>query len=84
MQEHITQGPSAEELRHARLIKAIEILPPQDRPGIGKALVKAEEAHAEQKRGSGESFISHPLHVALYLLDFGDPELKLGITDPDV
>lgn len=41
---------------------------------ILRAYEVAEYAHRDQKRGTGESFISHPLAVAYYLAEWGADE----------
>src|SRR3989338_4746066 len=48
---------------------------------IGKAYKFAEEAHAGQKRLSGEDYIAHPLHVAYFLADLGldSPTIAAGL-----
>ena len=49
--------------------KAIEYTP-TDRLGvIERAYEYAEDAHRGQKRKSGESFITHPLQIAIMLAD---------------
>jgi len=42
-----------------------------DRALIERAFAFAKEAHGEQKRASGEPYITHPLHVAAFLADLG-------------
>ena len=39
----------------------------KDRITLKKAYDLASEGHSDQKRHSGEPYITHPLHVALYL-----------------
>lgn len=48
---------------------------------IEKAYKFAEKAHAGQKRLSGEDYISHPLHVALFLTDLkmDPPTIAAGL-----
>src|SRR3990167_6145693 len=42
-----------------------------DKKLIEKAFELAKTAHAGQKRLSGEEYLSHPLHVALFLSELG-------------
>src|SRR3990167_10659904 len=43
----------------------------KDRILIGKAFAVAQEAHKNQKRSSGEPYITHPLSVAYFLSELG-------------
>src|SRR3989344_745525 len=43
----------------------------KDRILIGKAFAIAQEAHKNQKRSSGEPYITHPLSVAYFLSELG-------------
>ena len=43
----------------------------KDQSLIEKAYAVAERAHRDQKRFSGESYISHPLRVASFLCELG-------------
>ncbi len=43
----------------------------KDRELIQKAFLAAEKAHQDQKRSSGEQYITHPLNVAYFLSELG-------------
>ncbi|MDP3763782.1 MAG: HD domain-containing protein, partial [bacterium] len=43
----------------------------KDRALIQKAFLTAEKAHQNQKRSSGEAYITHPLNVAYFLSELG-------------
>ncbi|MGB8860141.1 MAG: bifunctional (p)ppGpp synthetase/guanosine-3',5'-bis(diphosphate) 3'-pyrophosphohydrolase [Ilumatobacteraceae bacterium] len=45
---------------------------------INKAYETAKEAHRHQQRSSGESYINHPLSVALIVADLGLDEISLA------
>ncbi len=45
--------------------------PKADNSVIERAFVVAEEAHREQKRKSGEAYITHPLAVTQILAELG-------------
>ena len=51
------------------MARASEYLPEQRVSDVRRAYAFAEACHAGQVRKSGDSFIEHPLHTALYLAD---------------
>ena len=60
----------ADSKEYALLNKKIEsYLPGYDRQMLAEAYWLAKEAHKDQKRESGESYITHPIAVALILTD---------------
>jgi GTP pyrophosphokinase len=69
-----TAKRSFEPLRK-RLIGALELHYPQaDLDPVGRAFDMAVEAHAGQKRASGEAYVTHPVASAQILADLGiDP-----------
>lgn len=73
-----SQDPYEQEIIRAyrRLLRQLSHLPKADRKLIRKAFEMAREAHASQKRKSGEPYILHPLEVARIVA------AELGIDDP--
>jgi GTP diphosphokinase / guanosine-3',5'-bis(diphosphate) 3'-diphosphatase len=67
--------PEAMERLAAKLeADLVERYPGSDASAVGQAFRFASEAHAGQRRASGEPFVSHPLAVAEILADLGlDP-----------
>ncbi|MBQ7830974.1 MAG: bifunctional (p)ppGpp synthetase/guanosine-3',5'-bis(diphosphate) 3'-pyrophosphohydrolase [Clostridia bacterium] len=55
----------------ATLEKINQIYSPEDRAALVKAYDYAKEAHANQKRASGEPYFIHPCAVADILMDLG-------------
>jgi GTP pyrophosphokinase len=53
----------------SELLKIAEHLPPRERELVQKAYERAVEAHAGQRRLSGEDYVEHPLQVATVLAD---------------
>ena len=74
----IEQDPYEQEIIRAyrRLLRPLGHLPKADRKLIRKAFEMARDAHASQKRKSGEPYILHPLEVARIVA------VELGIDDP--
>ena len=50
-----------------RLLDSIRYLSKGDQKEVARALERAKELHGDQKRASGELFVTHPVEVALYL-----------------
>ncbi len=71
MDSHLALGPAA--LRE-RLTRAV----PDSWPPLSKAIALAEEKHAGQTRKDGSEFVTHPLRVALILLEVAE------INSPDL
>ncbi|MEW5989780.1 MAG: bifunctional (p)ppGpp synthetase/guanosine-3',5'-bis(diphosphate) 3'-pyrophosphohydrolase [Chloroflexota bacterium] len=59
----------------ARLVAAIRVHYPQaDLSGIERAVAMAAEAHGQQRRASGEPYVTHPIAAAEILAELGiDP-----------
>jgi GTP diphosphokinase / guanosine-3',5'-bis(diphosphate) 3'-diphosphatase len=59
----------------ARLLAAIRVHYPQaDLAGVERAMAMAAEAHGEQRRASGEPYVTHPIAAAEILAELGlDP-----------
>src|SRR5262245_37137884 len=60
-----TDSPSSEPL----LTQAATYLTPAEVETLGRACAFATEAHAGQKRASGDDYVAHPLAVALTLAE---------------
>lgn len=55
--------------RFKDLLKAASYLNEKDKKTLQKAYVFAKEHHGDQRRKSGESFVVHPIEVAIILAD---------------
>lgn len=60
---------------YRKLLRALKNLPKADKKTLRKAFEMARDAHASQKRKSGEPYILHPLEVARIVV------VEMGITD---
>jgi GTP diphosphokinase / guanosine-3',5'-bis(diphosphate) 3'-diphosphatase len=69
MSSTVLDLPQAEELFHSLEAKVRELRPKEDLTGLDRAYRFAAEAHKNQKRKSGEPYITHPLAVAHVLAD---------------
>lgn len=72
-------GPYAEELSEILRIAKLNH-PKADLSIIERAFTVAEEAHREQKRRSGEPYITHPLAVTKILADLGIGPITLAAS----
>jgi GTP pyrophosphokinase len=69
MSSSVLNVPQAEELFRSLEEKARELRPKEDLKALDRAYRFAAEAHKNQKRKSGEPYITHPLAVANILAD---------------
>jgi len=58
-------------MTRAQLLKRAENYPKSARIRLEKAITLAEKAHKDQKRASGDPYVSHPFSVAANLVDWG-------------
>lgn len=72
-------GPYSAELNEILRISKLNH-PKADLTIIERAFVVAEEAHREQKRKSGEPYITHPLAVTLILAELGIGPVTLAAS----
>lgn len=61
--------------------KLLNLYSEKDQEEINKAFLYAKKGHQGQKRKSGEEYITHPLHVAIYLaeLNFDIETIKAAL-----
>ena len=72
-------GPYASEMNEILRVAKLNH-PKADLSIIERAFVVAEEAHREQKRKSGEPYITHPLAVTLILAELGIGPVTLAAS----
>ncbi|TAK00362.1 MAG: bifunctional (p)ppGpp synthetase/guanosine-3',5'-bis(diphosphate) 3'-pyrophosphohydrolase [Chloroflexota bacterium] len=70
-----TRDATSLDVQTARLLAAIRIHYPQaDLSGVERAVAMAAEAHGDQRRASGEPYVTHPIAAAEILAELGiDP-----------
>lgn len=61
--------------------KLLNLYSEKDQEEINTAFLYAKKGHQGQKRKSGEEYITHPLHVAIYLaeLNFDIETIKAAL-----
>ncbi|HEY6058047.1 MAG TPA: HD domain-containing protein, partial [Candidatus Limnocylindrales bacterium] len=67
-------SPTIDPLRQQLIDAVADHYPAADLAGIGRALDFAVDAHGDQRRASGEPYVTHPIAAALTLAELGiDP-----------
>jgi GTP diphosphokinase / guanosine-3',5'-bis(diphosphate) 3'-diphosphatase len=76
----VAAGVPHPELRAALLAALDERAPRVDRDRVASAFDYAAHAHGEQRRRSGEPFITHPVAVGMILLDLFEARLDTSLA----